>query len=232
MNIWYLDHSGVAVDTETHLMIFDYYNPLPFRGHFEHGVVDTAQLPQDKPVVVFSSHSHSDHYNNTVLTWDKPNISFVFSSDITGDSRSNYISPHQTLDIAGLQVSTLKSTDMGVAFLVKTPTATIYHAGDLHWWHWNGEPKEFNTSMADAYKAEIERIKDTQIDLAFLPVDPRLEGAEYLGAQYFINLVHPKNVVPIHQWGKYGTGVDFAEKFATDTTAIHTYTARGELIKI
>ena len=42
----------------------------------------------------------------------------------------------------GAEIRTLRSTDEGVAFVVHYAGKTIYHAGDLNWWHWEGEPDE------------------------------------------------------------------------------------------
>ncbi len=43
----------------------------------------------------------------------------------------------------GAEIRTLRSTDEGVAFVVHYAGKTIYHAGDLNWWHWKkGEPDE------------------------------------------------------------------------------------------
>ena len=67
--------------------------------------------------------------------------------------------PHEEKVIDACTVSTLKSTDEGVAFLVKTEGKTIYHAGDLHWWDWPGEPEEDNKMMERQYKEELESLK-------------------------------------------------------------------------
>ena len=53
----------------------------------------------------------------------------------------------------------------------------VYHAGDLNWWHWEGESEEWNRKMAEDYRAEIDTLAGERIDLAFLPVDGRLGAA-------------------------------------------------------
>lgn len=70
-----------------------------------------------------------------------------------------FMKPHEEKVIDACTVSTLKSTDEGVAFLVKTEGKTIYHAGDLHWWDWPGEPEEDNKMMERQYKEELESLK-------------------------------------------------------------------------
>ena len=46
-----------------------------------------------------------------------------------------------------VRIRTLKSTDEGVAFLVEAEGKSIYHAGDLNWWYWEGEPLSWNLSL-------------------------------------------------------------------------------------
>lgn len=58
----------------------------------------------------------------------------------------------------GTKVSTLLSTDSGVAFIVKTSDGAIYHAGDLNDWHWEGETETDNRHMTSMYCAEINKI--------------------------------------------------------------------------
>ena len=61
-------------------------------------------------------------------------------------------------------------------FIMQARRSTML--GDLNWWHWEGEPDEKNTEMRRAYQAEINRLMDEKIDIAFVPVDPRL-GEQY-----------------------------------------------------
>ena len=111
--------------------------------------------------------------------------------------------PHEEKVIDACTVSTLKSTDEGVAFLVKTEGKTIYHAGDLHWWDWPGEPEEDNKMMERQYKEELESLKKESIDYAFIVLDPRQEESETLGIDYFIKNVGARFIFPMHCWEQY-----------------------------
>ena len=35
---------------------------------------------------------------------------------------------------------------------------TIYHAGDLNWWHWEGQRTEYNKNMRRSYQSEINKL--------------------------------------------------------------------------
>mgnify|MGYP000382206809 FL=1 len=67
------------------------------------------------------------------------------------EAQVSFLRIHQELELGKVRIQTLKSTDAGVAFLVECEGRTIYHAGDLNWWHWEGEPDAYNEHMKMAY---------------------------------------------------------------------------------
>lgn len=72
MKITYLHHSGFSVETETKVLLFDYYTEGGRKAYF-----DPAAYP-DKAVFVFVSHAHEDHYDRRILSWAKlPNVRYV-----------------------------------------------------------------------------------------------------------------------------------------------------------
>ena len=76
------------------------------------------------------------------------------------------------------RITTFDSTDIGVAYLVEIDGMRIYHAGDLNCVHWEGEEESFNLDQATRYQHECSSSKDTSgksLDLAFIPMDQRLE---------------------------------------------------------
>ena len=174
MKITYLHHRGFSVETETKVLLFDYYTEGGRKAYF-----DPAAYP-DKAVFVFVSHAHEDHYDRRILSWAKlPNVRYVLSFDVRTEAsfegRVLRAEPHRTYDFDGISIQTLRSNDEGVAFLVKADGKTIYHAGDLNWWHWNGEPDGFNADIEKSYTTEINRLKGEKIDVAFVPADLRLQ---------------------------------------------------------
>ena len=112
-----------------------------------------------------------------------------------------YVYHDQTYNLDnGTQVDTLLSNDSGVAFIVKTKEGTIYHAGDLNDWYWDGEPKADNQRLTSAYRAEIRKIKGMHFDAAFVPLDPR-QGNHYAdGILYFLKNVDCNVIFPMHYW--------------------------------
>lgn len=55
VKVYYLNHSGFAVETDTKVLIFDYYkDPEKVLPRLQAG---------EKPFWFFVSHSHADHFN-------------------------------------------------------------------------------------------------------------------------------------------------------------------------
>ena len=196
--VWYLYHSGFAVQTEKHFLIFDYWRDTPKGAGLESGVIDTAAL-HDLDVIVFASHKHGDHFNRIIFKWNIniPKLRLILSDDIRADDALS-VGPSSTLTLPDLTVTTLDSNDEGVAFVVDVDNLRIFHAGDLNWWHWEGEPNDYNEAMAASYKSQVDLLIGKPVDLAFVPVDPRLEDQYAWGIDYLMRNVDVRHAVPMH----------------------------------
>ena len=211
LTVWYLSHSGFAVEYGRQFLVFDYYKNTP-RGGLAKGVIDPAALAY-RDVTVFVSHSHYDHMNPDIFKWAQmvPGIRYVLDDSVRVPShvlkscgeQITMVSPHRSYDVGALSVRTLLSTDLGVAYLVRAGKATLYHAGDLNWWHWDDEPEKTNLWMKETYQREIDSLKGEHIDAAFLPLDPRQEHNHRLGMDYFMRRVGARYVFPMHFWERY-----------------------------
>ena len=66
----------------------------------------------------------------------------------------------------------------------------IFHSGDLHFWHWEDDTPEEEKAMYDAYMVQLEKIKKLdRIDIAFVPVDPRLGVNTLEGVELFYKIL-------------------------------------------
>ncbi len=184
MKVTYLFNSGFVVELEKHILIFDY-----FKGAIDH-------LDPHKKVYVFSSHRHKDHYNPDIFNFKHPSITYILSDDIDHDGFK--VKPHQTYHIDELTIQTLLSTDEGVAFVVNVENKMIYHAGDLNWWNWEGEPQDFLDDQERIFKQEINSIKDIHFDIMMIPLDIRLENHASDGMNYILSHMKPHYVFPMH----------------------------------
>ena len=214
MKITYLHHSGFSVETETKVLLFDYYTEGGRKAYF-----DPAAYP-DKAVFVFVSHAHEDHYDRRILSWAKlPNVRYVLSFDVRTEAgfegRVLRAEPHRTYDFDGISIQTLRSNDEGVAFLVKADGKTIYHAGDLNWWHWAGEGDSDNLAARDEYFKELERIPRVSMNIVFFPVDARQAVAREWGVKAFLEKFDVSTaLVPMHAFGiRWSPSYEFRWRF-------------------
>ena len=216
--IYHLYHSGVAVKTEDKLLVFDYYNDSSSgnRRVLEEGVISKDLIAQEDDVFVFVSHNHHDHFNRVIFEWAEynKNLDYILSSDVEAkvEDKKNYyqLGQYETLELDELLVETYGSTDQGVSYYVETEELNIFHSGDLNWWHWNKFSAAERKREEEEFKAEVEHFKDKDLDIAFVPVDIRLEEHYYLAGEYFAETVEPELLVPIH----FSNNYYITEKFA------------------
>ncbi len=192
MRITYIDHSGFLAELSDKALLFDY-----FKG----------DIPKtDKPLYIFSSHRHKDHFNRKIF--DLKSEKIILSNDIRAVPTENTIKigPNKEIVTDGIKIKTLKSTDEGVAFILEYDNKIIYHAGDLNDWYWKGEDEAWNEKMTKSYQSIILKgFSDIpRVDAAFLPVDPRQEEYCGRGADFFLDNVKADNIFPMHFWGDYG----------------------------
>lgn len=210
MEITYIAHSCFTVELDTVVLIFDYYKgSLP-------------EFPADKPLYVFSSHFHADHFNLEIFSLFKAykTVNYILSQDIKrkygrsffvrhGISEELYdtihfVSSGKKLAVGSIQVETIKSTDAGVAFIVSADGKVIYHAGDLNWWTWDEQTQEENEWMERQYKKEIDALSGRHFDAAFVVLDSRQGDDFYHGFDYFMRHTDTDTVCPMHFWGDTG----------------------------
>ena len=206
MKITYLYHSGFCVELESAVLIFDYY-----KG-------DIPAFPMGKPVYFFASHKHQDHFNMNVLNMlSEYSPTFVFSNDIRlsekylerygydCDIKNKIISAKKNDEFVldNIRVRTYKSTDSGCAFLVEAEGYNIFHAGDLNWWAWPNCDEGLFKMQERIYKEQLGKMKEISIDVAFVPLDPRLNEYYYLGVVTFLDMLNVKRLFPMHMWDRY-----------------------------
>lgn len=225
MNIYYIYHSCFVVEDEKNILIFDYYKTPKKLGP----KIDILGFikNKDKRVFVFSSHIHHDHFNPEILKWHElnKNIKYIFSSDIkvkSDDLDIIFLGENQELKTSDLYIKTYGSTDEGVSFWIEVGKKVVFHAGDLNWWAWPDDTLEEEKYMREKFQGIVDRIKENnkRIDIAFFPVDPRLEENMYKGGEYFVEELEPKYFVPMHFDKGYKEIEKFRKLFTTSKTKV------------
>lgn len=200
MNVTYIHHSSFFVESETALLLFDY-----FEG-------ELPPFDPGKPLYVFASHRHGDHFSPVIFSLAERHskVHYFLSDDIWRKrvpepllSQVTFCPPRDKIFQEGLTVETLRSTDEGVAFWITVDNYQIYHAGDLNDWQWEGEPESWNRKMQNDYRAETDCLGGRTADLAFLPLDPRQELWYACGMDYFRTKVRVLHLFPMHCWDDF-----------------------------
>lgn len=164
-----------------------------------------------KPIFVLSSHSHHDHYNPEIFPMlddsGMQNVYAILSDDIKVPKDVNVlaVSPGMEYNLwFGQKLTTFRSTDLGVAFLIEDGDELIYHAGDLNDWVWEEEGISYNEQMTKDYRKQInllsEKLNQRELDVAFVVLDPRQEKDYDRGMCYFLEHISVKKVYPMHYW--------------------------------
>ena len=236
-SITYLYHSGFAVETPNHFLIFDYYNNTTAAGEntLSNGVINSKLLPSDKTIYVFVTHSHGDHYNPVIFQWSKTHeINYILSNDIsinaTEENKISLMGPYENFKTDEIEIKTFGTTDKGVSFLIAVDGLNIFHSGDLNWWHWKEFTKDQQLQEELDFKRELDKLIGEEIDIAFLPVDPRLEEFAFLAGEYFISKLKPKLFIPMHFADSPEISKEFALRIEDFPTSAVVITGRGQQI--
>ncbi|HEY8343796.1 MAG TPA: MBL fold metallo-hydrolase [Bacillota bacterium] len=225
IEVTYLFNSGFFVETQRYLFLFDYFKDQahslsPGKKRPDQSRVQKI-MHTDKHVLIFASHSHADHFNSVILQWIAFNnkINYILSNDIKAPrleetlmKRVKMIGAYEELVLEEAKIKTFGSTDQGVSFLVQADGLNIFHAGDLNWWDWSDEPEEERRLAERRFNEEIAKLKGEEIDLAFFPVDPRLEHNYANGGKRLIKELRPKVFIPMH----FGVNYEIIDRFAEE----------------
>lgn len=200
MKVTFLYHSAFLVELETCTLLFDWYGG------------SVPAYDRTRPLYVFNSHHHGDHYAPEIFRLlGMENVWYILGNSIRLSAKRKAalgireeqvfrLGAGRSLTLGPLEISTLPSTDAGVAFLVEAEGKTIFHAGDLNWWHWEGEPSPWNQNMERDFKSACARLQGRQVDAAFLVLDPRQEDAYWWGFDWMLRTFQAKAAFPMHSW--------------------------------
>lgn len=195
--LWYMGHSGYAIQTQGNLLVFDYFpgGRLPDDPALCNGYIDPKEIAGMK-VTVFVSHEHGDHFDPGIFEWaaSVPDIRYVMGCAAETEQPYDLVEPRVVSDFDGIKVRTIESNDSGVGFLVEVDGVTIYHAGD----HAN-RLQDFS----GPYTAEIDWLAEVGVrpDVALMPVSGCGFGdqeAVRLGVNYALDKLQPRVFIPLH----------------------------------
>jgi len=243
LKVTHIFHSGVIVETEKNLLIIDYYYEKDALNKKELLVYLKQQAHKD--FYYFVTHGHADHFTDEIFDppyqSSKSNTRYILSEDLVSYKNSHpnttLCRPYQSFNVGGLSITTFGSTDLGVSYLIKDNScdALIFHSGDLNWWHWSHFTPDEQLQEKKDFLEELQKLKDyivqrkVILDIAFVPVDPRLKEFYQLAANAFLKEIQPKKMFPLHFREHYKITKKFKEqcsvpdKFESVAHSMETY---------
>jgi L-ascorbate metabolism protein UlaG (beta-lactamase superfamily) len=203
--IWYLGHCGYAVRTQNYLLIFDYIEleENPQARSLDAGFIDPEEI-KDLKVRVFVTHSHIDHYDEVIFTWEKTvkDIEYYFGWHAKdGPHFHNLPAPRAEAHPDGIDIYTVNSHHDDVpevAYLVKVDGLTIFHGGDYQGRMARNAPSNVPADM------EYLKTKADDVDLFFIGAwtgECNIQAIEYL---------KPKVIFPMHYRKQESKYLEFA----------------------
>ena len=207
MEIICIAHSGFLVGLTGYNFIFDYFT--------DKKNIITPEIFKTKKTCVFVSHSHFDHYNTKIFDWSAyGELTYILDSGckIPAGVKSDrekiiFVREGESVDLYGgaVKINTYGSTDEGVSFLAEAENRVIFHAGDLNDWYWEDESTQEELAEYEMnYINIIKKLAGKNIDLAFVPEDPRLGRNAGRGIAHFKKIVAPERIIAMHYPGNDG----------------------------
>jgi len=235
MQLFFLHHSAVAVKTDEALLIFDYYRFARGEG-LAQGHISGEDIRSVKRVYVFASHAHGDHFSPRIFEWAKlgDDVTYILDAGIGKPKGVHAVMLRRGEEYGDgyIRVAAFGSTDIGSSFYVECEGVKLFHAGDLNFWHWRAEgDAEYTRQMALHFEREMDYLRSNveRIDVAFFPVDKRMEAGYDEGADMFIAQMKPGAFVPIHFVDFEDTSL-FAMKHGQSKTKVYSIEKNGQQI--
>lgn len=225
LRLTHIYHSGVMIETNTEVLIIDYFHE---EGAFDESNFLDFLSQSPKNFFYFVTHGHEDHFSKRILSpsfqSSQGNTHYIFSNDLAylkgAHQNITFCAPYEEFDVADLSISSFGSTDQGVSYLIeiKNSDTLIFHSGDLNWWHWEHFSEEEKLQEKQDFFNELQKIqakllkKNQPLDIAFVPVDPRLKDSYYLAGNAFLASLQPLKMFPLHFRNSYSITKKFKDQ--------------------
>lgn len=215
MQITYIFHSCFVLETDSCILIFDYW--------LDPSCSLSAFLESSKPIYVFSSHFHEDHFNREIFSWKhkKRNIIYILSKDILKHRKASkeeadaWLVKGSSWNDGLVSVIAAGSTDVGVSWIVEVDGRRIFHAGDLNNWYARFLTDSYSSGViySTEFGVEIDPLKEEKLylgelkdirkhtdvfDIVMFPVDGRIGNGYTRGARQFLEKFDVGLFIPMH----------------------------------
>ncbi|WP_421901667.1 MBL fold metallo-hydrolase [Maridesulfovibrio sp.] len=232
VRIVHIFHNCFVIEAGENSYVFD----IPAERFRSKKVLSVLQdVLAGKKVTAFFSHSHLDHFapDYRDVCVKAASLQAVISDDIEemypdldfGDAL--IVEPDEKYEFNGLEIETLMSNDLGVAFLFSTPEGLrIYNGGDLACWDWETASQNEIDFTRSFFRSAVDRVVDYGVQIAFSNVDRRLESLA--GGGELARAVKPQIFVPTHAFGRTQWLEGLHERLGIDVNTCFTYRRSGD----
>jgi ankyrin repeat protein/L-ascorbate metabolism protein UlaG (beta-lactamase superfamily) len=242
--VWSLGHSGWAVKTKNHVLVFDAgaMGRNSDQPSLQNGSINPMELAGED-VAVFVSHEHGDHYDPAIFTWKEqiPRIRYLMGfrprpapGQVQAQVQAQVQTPAQTqaqtqappqiqpTDYVYLPPGESKNIDgMKVTTIESNDSGVGFfvEVDGVTIFHAGDHANRYR-DMSGPFKPQIDGLvaRGVRPDLTFLPVTGCNFGdqvAVKIGVEYQLAQLQPKVFFPMHG-GKYGVRLrDFVTELGT-----------------
>lgn len=217
--VWFLGHSGWAVKTQNHVLVFDYFlqGEDPASAALCNGRVNPSELTGNK-VAVFATHSHGDHFDPVIFGWREQVDDITYFLGLEPQEAPPYELMTERMEkrFGDLEVTAIHSTDAGVGVVIEVDGVTIFHPGD----HANGR-----IGLMEEFTDEIDFLAEKKIrpDICFMGIRGCSLGAPEEvkeGIEYTLKTLQPRVFIPMHAQAQGHLYREFIDDIRDDFTSI------------
>lgn len=207
MKITYIHHSCYVAEGEKALVVFDYWED-------PEGTLHEMLSRTDKRVYFVVSHFHEDHYNAAILDWQLHHepARIIISYDtkkrrrVEAERCAAVMHFGDVYEDDGLRLTALRSTDVGVSYMLEMEGEKAFHAGDLNNWYFEGGEEHLKVSareMEGLYLSIVKEVAErfVEVDHLMFPIDPRLKQHTLRGVAQWLRRIPTRALYPMHTWG-------------------------------
>ncbi|QGY40472.1 MBL fold metallo-hydrolase [Pseudodesulfovibrio cashew] len=229
----YIHHNCFVMKTPGRCYLFDYPNDShlpPEAGEL------VARAVAGTDLTIFISHGHEDHLNSDIVSVAREAscVRYVLSDDmeemrpevIPPGREVLIVEPDETYRFGGLEIRTLLSNDLGVAFLVSDGKLRFYYGGDLAKWIWKAASEQERKFTSEFFRRAMERVASFSPHVAFSNVDRRLENLA--GGLEAYSTAGARVFVPMHTFGDTAWLAGFKDLPGADGGDVFVYRHPGD----
>lgn len=188
-----------------------------------------------KDVVALFTHSHEDHFAPDYA--DVCDVARSLKAVVSDDIVEMYpdlvlddaliVEPDEKYQYGDMDIATMMSNDLGVAYIIKTPERLkVYNGGDLACWDWDNASLAEQNFARNFFKDALRKISAAGVHVTFSNVDRRLQNLA--GGPQLVETIRPQVFVPTHVFGRTQWLCGIHERLGIEASRCFEYRRVGE----